>query len=296
MRPLVSAIITTHNRKELLLKAIKSVLNQTYNYIELIVVDDASTDGSKLYIESHIESDILNYIYIEKSKGGNHARNVGISMAKGDFIAFLDDDDEWLETKIAKQINYLLLHPNYDVVSCARIFEYDFQKREKMNINDLPNGGDMKQSIWCTLAFVTSTLMFRTEFLKKIGMFDEQLKCWQDYELMIRSAQSTNIGVIKEYLVLYRSSNNDKHRLSTNLPKWESSVEYINKKHKDLIDKLPSQNLNGYLKNIAIDGLCRTENKISKKKYLKLLYKAEPTLKNLIKYILNIKNLQFLQK
>lgn len=295
MKPLVSAIITTHNRKELLLKAIKSVLNQTYENIELIIVDDASTDDSQNYIKNNIKNGTYNYIYIEESKGGNHARNVGILNANGDFIALLDDDDEWIETKIEKQVNYLLQHNNCNVVSCARIFENDFLNREKMDLNLFPDDGDMKQTIWCSLAFVTSTLMFRKEFLKEIGMFDENLKCWQDYELMIRSAQSTNIGVVREHLVLYRKSSNDKFRLSNNLSKWESSIVYINNKHKKLIDDLPKDILNKYMKNIAIDGLYRAKNKKIRKQYIKLLYKSEPTFKNFIKYTFNISKLRFWQ-
>ena len=106
----VSAIITTHNRLELLIKAINSVLNQTYENIELIIVDDNSTDGTRTYIQKLLlENKDISYIYIspDDSKGGNYARNLGINAASGEYIAFLDDDDEWLVDKIQKQINFL---------------------------------------------------------------------------------------------------------------------------------------------------------------------------------------------
>ncbi|WP_288911006.1 glycosyltransferase family 2 protein, partial [uncultured Thomasclavelia sp.] len=88
---LVSAIITTHNRLELLKRAIQSVYNQTYSNIELIVVDDASDDGTKEWAEQQS----FKFIYIpkEKSKGGNYARNLGIKSSHGKYVAFLDDDD-----------------------------------------------------------------------------------------------------------------------------------------------------------------------------------------------------------
>lgn len=89
---LVSAIITTHNRLDLLKQAIKSVKQQTYIDIEVIVVDDASTDGTKDYCSALTD---IHYIYIppSESRGGNHARNVGIRNANGYYIAFLDDDE-----------------------------------------------------------------------------------------------------------------------------------------------------------------------------------------------------------
>lgn len=94
---LVSAIITTHNRLSLLKRAVESALSQTYKNIEVIVVDDASTDGTPEYCNELP----LRYIYIpkEESRGGNHARNLGILAAKGEYVAFLDDDDYWLPRK-----------------------------------------------------------------------------------------------------------------------------------------------------------------------------------------------------
>ena len=105
MEPLVSAIITTHNRKKMVGRAIESVLCQTYKNLECIVVDDASDESA----ESVCKSYPVHYIYIpkEESTGGNHARNVGIMKAKGKYVAFLDDDDYWLPTKIEKQVAYL---------------------------------------------------------------------------------------------------------------------------------------------------------------------------------------------
>lgn len=91
---LVSAIITTHNRAELLTRAIESALGQTYREIEVIVVDDASTDNTREVCEKYP----IHYIHIPKaeSRGGNYARNLGIRAVKGEYCAFLDDDDYWL--------------------------------------------------------------------------------------------------------------------------------------------------------------------------------------------------------
>ena len=101
-KKIVSVVITTKNRKDLLLRAINSVRNQTYKEIEIIVVDDASTDGTREICEN---MDDLVYVYIplNESKGGNYARNLGIKTANGEYIAFLDDDDYWEVSKIQKQ-------------------------------------------------------------------------------------------------------------------------------------------------------------------------------------------------
>ena len=103
--PKVTAIITTHNRKSLVGRAIESVLNQSYENIECIVVDDASSDGTEEVCRKYP----IKYIYIPQaeSKGGNYARNVGIKKAQGKYVAFLDDDDYWLKEKISKQVTLI---------------------------------------------------------------------------------------------------------------------------------------------------------------------------------------------
>ena len=111
----VSAVITTHNRCELLLKAIESVKNQTYKNIEIIVVDDASSDST---LDKCRILDGIKYIRINTSKGGNYARNVGIKNSSGHYIAFLDDDDEWYPTKIEKQLGLFDKHKNKLFQTC----------------------------------------------------------------------------------------------------------------------------------------------------------------------------------
>ena len=101
----VSAIITTHNRCDLLVRAIESVLSQTYREQECIVVDDASVDDTSEVCKRYP----VIYLQIpkEESRGGNYARNLGIKASKGKYCAFLDDDDYWLPTKIEKQVELI---------------------------------------------------------------------------------------------------------------------------------------------------------------------------------------------
>ena len=123
---LVSVVITTKNRKDLLLRAINSVRNQTYKEIEIIVVDDASTDGTREICEN---MDDLVYVYIplNESKGGNYARNLGIKTANGEYIAFLDADD-WMDTNGYLNMTTALDLSGSDIGVCNVRTEYGWHR------------------------------------------------------------------------------------------------------------------------------------------------------------------------
>ncbi len=251
--PLVSAIITTHNRKDLVVRAINSVLAQTWPAIELIVVDDGSTDGTKQLVQ---EMPGLTYIYNEEALGGNRARNIGIKRSKGEYLAFLDDDDEWLPTKTEKQVRYYQEHPEAAFVGCARIEEYDLKKRVRRDPYSIPEG-DLSKGIFCTFLFSTSCMMVRREKLIKAGLFDESLIFWQDYELQIRLCQTGDVGVIRENLTLYRILAKDRERKTDQFEGWMEAVARIQRKHKDLIGDLPDEMLRKMKLLILEDGIYR---------------------------------------
>lgn len=262
---LVSAVITTHNRKDLLLLAIQSVLNQTYKNIECIVVDDASTDGTKEILNDYIKQRKLRYIYIpaEKSCGGNHARNIGIRNANGQYIAFLDDDDEWLPEKIEKQI--IAFEQNKDVgfVYCGLIREKNMNPdtRVQQNISNPKNKeGDLSKEVLIHIITNTSAIMVNKEILDRCGYFDEALKYWQEYELCIRILQIAKAKCVRENLVLYRVLQGDKSRLSNKLEGWEGAVRYIEEKHKVLLGMLSHQEEGMRKAYVCIDGFIRGKN------------------------------------
>lgn len=236
---LVTAIITTHNRLNLLKRAIDSVFAQTYNNIELIVVDDASTDGTSKYCVQQP----LQYIFIskEESKGGNYARNLGIRAAKGKYVAFLDDDDYWLPTKIEKQVA-LIESKDCELVHCGRKLE--IVKGDKVIYRDLlPNPldyGDMHKKILLTICTTTTNILAKRDALFEVGLFDENLRFWQEYELTIRLAQRKPFYFVNEVLSVYRINTSDKHRLTNKYEEWKDAVKYIHKKHAELYAKLNS--------------------------------------------------------
>ena len=236
---LVTAIITTHNRLDLLKRAIDSVFAQTYSNIELIVVDDASTDSTSEYCTQQP----LHYIFIpkEESKGGNYARNQGIRAAKGKYVAFLDDDDYWLPTKIEKQVA-LIESKDCELVHCGRRLE--IIKGDRVTYRDLlPNpleNGDMHKKILLTICTTTTNILVKRKALFEVGLFDENLRFWQEYELTIRLAQRKPFYFVNEVLSVYRINTSDKHRLTNKYEEWKDAVKYIHKKHAELYAKLNS--------------------------------------------------------
>lgn len=290
--PKVSAIITTHNRKSLVEKAIDSVLRQTYSNIELLVVDDASDDGTKEILSNRTKRDGFEYIYItkEESKGGNHARNVGINHSKGEYIAFLDDDDEWMPEKIEKQVAFFVSNSDYGAVSCLTKIECDLKDIIKEPLSHRIEG-DIHQDIFKQIYCLTSSLMIRRDILDKCGLFDENIGFWQEYELSIRFAQITKAGIVPEYLMLYRIINNSNNQTSK-LYEWREAVEYISDKHKDLITKLPNETYRKYQGFIAKDGMNRSSNigdKESMNYYGLMMLKYDISVKYIMKWIIGEK-------
>lgn len=243
---LVSVVITTYNRVSLLHRAVQSVLNQTYNPIELIIVDDASSDETSEYCKTL--SAIYIYIPPKEKKGGNYARNRGIKASNGEYIAFLDDDDYWLPSKIEKQVN-LIENKQCNTVFCGRFIETvrnDRISKQKILPLSIWNGDLSKRTLY-TICTTTSCLLIKKQALLDIGLFDENLSFWQEYELTIRLSQKGFFYFVNEPLCVYRLDARDKNRLTNKYDCWKSSVAYIHNIHKELyahlncIEKLRSK-------------------------------------------------------
>lgn len=272
---MISAIIATHNRIDLLPRAIDSVLSQTYKDIECIVVDDASTDGTENYCKG---LDSVKYIRIsqKESKGGNYARNLGIKAAKGEYIAFLDDDDVWYPTKIEKQVDAIEVK-RCGVVYCSRDLEMVNPETNEIVIVEspttiLPDENFNRHILWQFVS-TSSCILISKDLLYKVGLFDDTLRYWQDYELTIRLAQETIFYCVKEPLVLYRVDVNDKNRLTNKYGAWKEAVRYIRKKHLSLYSKLSTDEYAKYLFLVWQDAIWRTNTDSTKRinEYYKVL-------------------------
>lgn len=177
-QPLVSAIITTKNRADILPRAIGSVLNQTYENIEIIVVDDGSTDDTATVIAEYQNEHSIILIRNEKSVGACRARNQGIERASGEFIAGLDDDDEWHLERISVLLetyvdSFACITSNDKMVSSERSVVW--HKKEKIILKDLLFSNQ-----------VGNQVLVKKNRVLEVGGFDESLEAAQDYDLWIR--------------------------------------------------------------------------------------------------------------
>lgn len=263
---LVSAIITTHNRLPLLQRAIQSVLTQTYQNMECIVVSDACDDGTEEYCSKRKD---IKFVAISKleSKGGNYARNLGIKISKGKYVAFLDDDDYWLPTKIEKQVK-LAEEKNCGFIYCQRCIEQitdgktTYFEEESNSINT----GDVSKKVLQSIFTTTSCILVKKDILLGNTLFDETLKFWQETELSIRIAQKTSFYCVPEFLIIYRVNTKDKNRLTNKFTPWLESVQYIFNKHKKLYKNLTQIEFLRYLALVWNDASYRAKIASSKGK------------------------------
>jgi len=198
--PLVSVIMPIYNRENTVERAIKSVLEQTYSNLEVILVDDGSKDNT-LDILSKIKDDRVKLLCHGSNKGGSAARNTGLKIATGDYIAFLDSDDEWLPQKLEMQIN-VLSQLDGEVWGGIYCGHYSIEANRTVMVKALKRG-DLRLDIFrnTTDFGFGSTTMFTKGAIAKIGLFDESFVRHQDYEYLIRFFRQFKICSIEEPLV-----------------------------------------------------------------------------------------------
>lgn len=201
----VSVIIPTYNRKELLARAMKSVLEQSYPVTELIIVDDGSTDGTGEMVRAW-EDTRIRYVYAQLNRGAAAARNAGIAQVSKEmeFVAFQDSDDLWLPGKLEKQMQAFASHP--DAGFCYHKFGYRMSDGHLEIIPDesVPiekKSGDIYAQLLYENMVGTPTLIVRKEALDQTDGFDESLQAWEDYDLILRIAQNEKAVFVDEVLV-----------------------------------------------------------------------------------------------
>lgn len=218
--PLVSCVIPTYKRSDLLNRAVDSVLGQTYSNVEVLVVDDNEKGSAESLtvreiVESYSDSRVK-LVTQPKHINGAEARNAGVRASVGDFIAFLDDDDYWLPTKLEKQVQALNDNPDYAGCSCL----YSHYSNDVVVRSCPPYTGDNlhRKILGRDVAVFTSTVILRKDKLLESGLFNNSLRRHQDLQLLLDFTLNNKITVLNEYLVkLYIDSNinraNDVQRL-----------------------------------------------------------------------------------
>jgi len=220
---LVSVIIPTYNREHLIKRSAQSVLNQSYKNLELIIVDDGSTDNTRKVVDS-IKDERIIYIN-QKNQGACVARNKGIDNAKGKYIAFQDSDDVWLSDKLEKQVNALKQN-NADLVFCKNFIFGNLRK--KIVPSNFKTGFLEKGTI--PYGIRTQTILGKSDiFLKE--KFDVTLPRFQEFELLLRIQKKYSIYCLDEAEVNYFVQ---KDSISRNPEKLLNAWNYILNKHKNL--------------------------------------------------------------
>jgi glycosyltransferase involved in cell wall biosynthesis len=200
-RPLVSVVIPTRDRLQFLLRAADSVLKQSQRDLELIVVDDASQDGTAQYL-AHLErhDDRVRTVRNDVPRGGAGARNQGIAASRGQWIAFLDDDDEWMPEKLRQQLQMLQSAPAAVACSCDFIMRFSSGRSKVVRV--APHA-TLQQLLFENELGSASLCICSSMVLKGIGGFDANLPSAQDQDLWARVRQQGEVVVCAEPLVLY---------------------------------------------------------------------------------------------
>lgn len=226
----VSVVIPVRNRAVALRRAIDSVLAQTVQDFEIIVVDDASTDGTPESIASYRDPRIKS-IRHERNRGGGIARNTGIRASSSPFVAFLDSDDEWLPTKLEKQLacfersgkNVALVYSGAERVHSDGTIEVHVPRRDDNLSRTLLTDNVIGE---------TSVGMVRRSALEAIGGFDEELPAAQDMDLWLRLCERYGADFVPEALVRV-SKANDQGRITASIDATTRGRELFRRKHRE---------------------------------------------------------------
>ncbi|MCB9450364.1 MAG: glycosyltransferase [Anaerolineaceae bacterium] len=217
MSSLASVIIPTFNRSALLREAVDSALAQNYRPLEVIVVDDGSTDDTAELMAAY--GDGVRYIR-QANAGVSAARNHGFSVSKGAFVAFLDDDDRYLPQKIERQVAYIQAHPAVGLVH-SRYLLGNAAGQVVGRMGLLSEGDVLKELLHRNFLWMSAPLI-RRDVLEKVGGFDEALSTAADYDLWLRIADAGYpFGCVQEPLGIYRLQHGS---MVTNVARTEAEV------------------------------------------------------------------------
>jgi GT2 family glycosyltransferase len=207
----VSVIIPTYNRAALVLEAVASVLRQRIAGLEIIVVDDGSEDDTRQQLLP-----VLSHIHYARQKrtGVSAARNTGIGLARGEWLAFLDSDDLWQPDKLAQQMKYLEKHSNLRICQTEEIWIRNGLRWNPKNYHRKPSGNCFGELLERCLVSPSAVVLHRS-LMEEVGGFDEDLPACEDYDLWLRVGWRHPIGLLPEPLVIKRGGHPDQLSATT---------------------------------------------------------------------------------
>ena len=265
----ISVVIPTYNRVELLKRSIDSVINQTIKPFEIIIVDDGSNDGTEAMVKKKYDS--LKLIK-QKNKGASAARNTGIKASSGEWICFLDSDDEWKNNKLEKQITFVANNSDYKFFHSNEIWIKN-GKRINQKKKHKKYGGNIFKKCLDMCRISPSSVLINKNIFEEVGFFNENLIVCEDYELWLRICDKYKVFFIDEPLIIKYGGHQD--QLSYSIDSIEchriKALEYLlstslSKENRDytiqmLISKI-SIYLNGLIKRGKKHEIAVYEEKI----------------------------------
>ncbi len=229
----ISVIIPHHNRSHLIERAISSIRSQSLQPLEILIVDDASTPEHVAALQQH--SGIARIIKLDKNGGAARARNAGIAAAQGEFVAFLDDDDEWFPERLELQWNLISADPSLQAVAGAMTIRYQ-DGSEELLLSHSPRIMTIQAALEGTPAML-QTLLIRTGAMRALGGFDPAFTVMEDWEFWIRF---TVAGLRAYYLQqpLARLERSDMQRLTRNWRRYVAMELKVVEKHAALYESV----------------------------------------------------------
>jgi glycosyltransferase involved in cell wall biosynthesis len=232
-QPLVSVIIPTYNREKLLKRAIDSVLNQTYKNIEIIVVDDDSTDNTYEVLRDYIERSKVKYIKHENNRGAQAARNTCIKAARGNWIAFLDSDDEWLPQRLEVELS--LAHKTGVSVVHSECYIKSGDDNELKIYGISPKSGDIYGDLLKSPGPMFQGLLVKKKCLERIDYLDEAIISYQEWDTAIRLARYYKFGFVEKPLFIYHCHEDE--TISKDMKRGaEGWAQIIEKNRNDILE------------------------------------------------------------
>lgn len=194
----ISVVIPTHDRVTVLGRAIRSVLGQKFPAAEVLVVDDGSTDGTVRMVERHFPQV---GVVRQPNHGVSAARNAGIAQSRGDWIALLDSDDEWLPDKLAKQVELLSRHPESRISHTGEIWIRNGVRVNPGKRHRKPDGRIFRNCLpLCCVS--PSSILLKRSVIDEVGEFDESLPACEDYDLWLRIFSRYPVRLVDEALIV----------------------------------------------------------------------------------------------
>lgn len=219
---IISIIIPTYNRAHTLKRAIDSVMAQTFRDFELIVVDDASTDETQKLLAELVRTagDVPFKVFtLPENSGVSVARNYGIEYSQGQWIAFLDSDDEWLPEKLAEQMKFVNEHPDVRLVHTEEIWIRDSVRVNPSNKYQKMGGRIFKRCVdLCSIS--PSTVLMSRDLLDDVGLFHEDFPVCEDYELWLRICAGEEVGFIDKPLIKKYGGHEDQLSKTVAMDLW----------------------------------------------------------------------------